>query len=115
MRGARILGLDVRETSSEVGPDGDYLAALRDAMPADVVAVRFHIPLEFSRILCRAADAVLANSGHEPFGLVGLEAMAAGGVAFTGSTGEDYAISRVNAIVLETAEAREIENYVIYL
>jgi hypothetical protein len=39
-----------------------------------------------------SADAVFANSGHEPFGLVGLETMAAGGVACTGCSGEDYAI-----------------------
>jgi len=31
--------------------------------------------------LYAAADAVLANSGKEPFGLVGLEVMAAGGIA----------------------------------
>jgi hypothetical protein len=58
---------------------------------------------------------VLANSGHEPFGLVGLEAMAAGGIAFTGSTGEDYAIPFVNAFVLETANPMEIVGYVMYL
>jgi Glycosyl transferases group 1 len=77
--------------------------------------VTSHIPLDLSRILYRAADAVLANSRHEPFGLVGLETMAAGGIAFTGSTGEDYVIPLVNAVVLETAEAREIEDYVLYL
>lgn len=58
---------------------------------------------------------MLANSRHEPFGLVGLEAMAAGGVAVTGSTGEDYTIPLVNAIVLETVEPEEIEGYVLYL
>jgi Glycosyl transferases group 1 len=47
--------------------------------------------------------------------LVGLEAMAAGGVALTGSTGEDYTISLVNAIVLETADPGEVEDYVLYL
>jgi glycosyltransferase involved in cell wall biosynthesis len=50
---------------------------------------------------------VLANSGHEPFGLVGLETMAAGGVACTGCSGEDYAVPGQNAIVLETGEPRE--------
>ncbi len=80
-----------------------------------MLVVRSHIPPEFARILYRAADAVLANSRHEPFGLVGLEAMAAGGVALTGSTGEDYTISLVNAIVLETADPGEIEDYVLYL
>ena len=58
---------------------------------------------------------VLAKSGHEPFGLVGLETMAAGGMAFTGGTGEDYAIHLHNSVVLETADPREIEAYVMYL
>ena len=44
---------------------------------------------------------MLANSGYEPFGLVGLEAMAAGGVAYVGSTGEDYAIPMRNSVVLD--------------
>lgn len=53
------------------------------------------------------ADAVLANSGDEPFGLVGLETMAAGGVACTGGSGEDYAVPGYNALVLETTDPRE--------
>jgi len=55
-----------------------------------------------------ACDAVLANSGHEPFGLVGLEVMGAGGIPVTGSTGEDYADSYRNAVVLETDDPLEI-------
>jgi glycosyltransferase involved in cell wall biosynthesis len=50
---------------------------------------------------------VLANSSHEPFGLVGLEAMAAGGLACTGCTGEDYAVPGRNALVLETNRPEE--------
>jgi glycosyltransferase involved in cell wall biosynthesis len=50
---------------------------------------------------------VLANSSHEPFGLVGLEAMAAGGIACTGCTGEDYAVPGRNALVLETGKPEE--------
>ncbi len=50
---------------------------------------------------------MLANSGHEPFGLVGLEAMAAGGVTCTGCSGEDYAIPGHNALVIETGDPRE--------
>jgi glycosyltransferase involved in cell wall biosynthesis len=50
---------------------------------------------------------VLANSGHEPFGLVGLETMAAGGVACTGCSGEDYAVPGQNALVLETGDPLE--------
>jgi glycosyltransferase involved in cell wall biosynthesis len=66
-------------------------------------------------VIYHAANAVLANSGREPFGLVGLETMAAGGIAFTGSTGEDYAIPFHNSIVLETSDPKEIESYVMYL
>ena len=115
VRYAHTLGLKVKETFFQAWPRSDYLATLRHAAPADVLVVTSHIPLDFSRILYRAADAVLANSRHEPFGLVGLEAMAAGGMALTGCTGEDYTISLVNAIVLETADPGEIEDYVLYL
>src|SRR5262249_21474509 len=55
----------------------------------------------------RGASAVLANSGHEPFGLVGLEAMAVGGLACTGYSGEDYADAGRNAVVLQTGDPAE--------
>jgi glycosyltransferase involved in cell wall biosynthesis len=58
-------------------------------------------------VLFRGADAVLATSGHEPFGLVGLETMAVGGLACTGCSGEDYAQPGQNALVLETDDPRE--------
>jgi glycosyltransferase involved in cell wall biosynthesis len=58
-------------------------------------------------VLFCSADAVLANSRHEPFGLVGLETMAVGGLACTGGTGEDYAIPDRNALVMETGEPGE--------
>jgi len=61
--------------------------------------------------LYAAADAVLANSGKEPFGLVGLEVMAAGGVAVCGATGEEYAEPFVNAIVCDTPDGRELATY----
>jgi glycosyltransferase involved in cell wall biosynthesis len=62
-----------------------------------------------------AADAVLANSGREPFGLVGLEAMAAGGLTFTGATGEEYAVDGQSAIVLDTDRPEEIVTQVLDL
>jgi len=92
-----------------------YFQALHDSCQADVIDIKFHLPQDFLRIIYRASDAVLANSGHEPFGIVGLETMAAGGIAFTGSTGEDYAIPYHNAFVLETSDPREIEGYLMYL
>jgi glycosyltransferase involved in cell wall biosynthesis len=58
-------------------------------------------------VLFRASDVVLANSSHEPFGLVGLEAMAAGGIACTGCSGEDYAVPGQNALVLQTDDPEE--------
>jgi glycosyltransferase involved in cell wall biosynthesis len=81
----------------------------------DIYNMRFFLPEEFVRTTYNAADATLANSGHEPFGLVALEVMAAEGIAVTGSTGEDYAISLENAIVTETEDPDEIVGYLLYL
>jgi glycosyltransferase involved in cell wall biosynthesis len=67
------------------------------------------------RVLYRAADGVLANSGREPFGLVGPETMAAGGTAFTGNTGEEYAQHMETAVVLDSADPSEAAWYVQYL
>jgi glycosyltransferase involved in cell wall biosynthesis len=58
-------------------------------------------------VLFKGSDAVLSNSEHEPFGLVGLETMAVGGLACTGCSGEDYAVPGYNALVLETTDPRE--------
>jgi glycosyltransferase involved in cell wall biosynthesis len=67
------------------------------------------------RALFRVCDFMLQNSGREPFGLVGLEVMAAGGLVFTGSTGEEYARHGKNAVVLDTEDAHEIASAVIDL
>jgi glycosyltransferase involved in cell wall biosynthesis len=84
------------------------LDALGDTDGVDVVNLRCHVDPEARAALFRRADAVLANSAHEPFGLVGLETMAAGGLACTGATGEDYALPGRNAVVLETGDPREL-------
>lgn len=92
------------------------IGALGEALQhADVLELRFFVPEDFLRVLYAAADGVLANSGHEPFGLVGLEVMACGGVAYTGCTGEDYAVSFQNAVVVDSDDAREIATYAIEL
>ena len=104
MQNAKSLGLTVREAKSESDRWDDHLCALSQASPADVVDIKFHLPSESSRVLYHAADGVLANSKHEPFGIVGLEAMAAGGIAYTGGTGEDYAIPFINSFVVETED-----------
>jgi glycosyltransferase involved in cell wall biosynthesis len=70
---------------------------------------------EMLLLIYAACDAVLANSGHEPFGLVGLEVMAAGVLAVTGSTGEDYAEAYRNALVLETSDPVELVTELVLL
>jgi glycosyltransferase involved in cell wall biosynthesis len=101
-RGLRV----VERTWNRPGADG-LLEALSGLGEADVVNLRAHVDKEARQVLFRGTDAVLANSGHEPFGLVGLETMAAGGIACTGCSGEDYAVPGQNAIVLETDTASE--------
>ncbi len=104
---AAAAGLSVCErASTEDGATG-LLNALRDVNGADIVHLTSSVDADARRTLFRAADAVLANSGHEPFGLVGLETMAAGGLACTGCTGEDYAVPGRNAVVLQTSDPRE--------
>jgi len=115
MYNARSLGLKVREVRTQGDSFTDYLQAIRQGDGADILNLRFHCPQSLLKFVYHTSDAVLANSGHEPFGLVGLETMAAGGIAFTGSTGEDYAIPYRNAIVMETADPKEIESYITYL
>jgi glycosyltransferase involved in cell wall biosynthesis len=104
---ARARGLRVVDRAwSRPGGRG-LLAALRDLDGAEVVNLCSYVDPGARRVLFRGADAVLANSGHEPFGLVGLEAMAVGGLTCTGCSGEDYAVAGQNALVLETADPRE--------
>lgn len=113
---ARGLGLTVKEVHAEGHSLEQCLRAIESAADsADILDLRFFLPDDFVRIMYRAADAVLANSGHEPFGLVGLEVMGAAGVAFTGSTGEDYAIAFENAVVLDTSDPGEIAGYIVRL
>jgi glycosyltransferase involved in cell wall biosynthesis len=112
---ARSLGLKVRDVRTQGNTFREYVQAISEGDGADVLNLRFHCPLSLLKSIYHTSDAVLANSGHEPFGLVGLETMAAGGIAFTGSTGEDYAIPYRNAMVMETADPKEIETYITYL
>lgn len=82
----------------------DLIESVHDV---DMVSIRSPLDPDSRRILFRASDAVLANSRHEPFGLVGLETMAVGGIACTGCSGEDYAMPGRNALVLETTDPLE--------
>ena len=115
LRHAYDIGLTIRDVVAQRPTMKQCMDAIKKAGPADIYNLRFFLPEEFVRTTYAAADATLANSGHEPFGLVALEAMAAEGIAFTGSTGEDYAISFENAIVTETEDPDEIVGYLLYL
>ncbi len=115
LRHAYHIGLQIKDVVAQRPNVEQCLDAIAKAGPADIYNLRFFLPEEFVRTTYHAADATLANSGHEPFGLVALEVMAAEGIAVTGSTGEDYAISLENAIVTETDDPDEIVGYLIYL
>ena len=104
---ARARGLSVADVQLPKDAS-EALQALKNSQPADVYNITSFMSDELISLLYSGADAVLANSGHEPFGLVGLEVMAAGGVAFVGSTGEDYAVPYLNSVVLDTDDPAEI-------
>lgn len=101
-RGLKIVDVRLPEKP------GEAVAALAALPRADVYNVQSFMSDEVISMFYAASDAVLANSGHEPFGLVGLEVMAVGGVAFVGSTGEDYAVPYLNAVVLDSDDPTEI-------
>jgi glycosyltransferase involved in cell wall biosynthesis len=107
---ARELGLEIEHLSVGSREPEAFIERLAIAEGA-IVELRTFVPEELLYALYHVADAVLANSGKEPFGLVGLEVMAASGVAVTGSTGEDYAQSFENAVVCDTGDGRELAAY----
>ncbi|HKW73789.1 MAG TPA: glycosyltransferase [Candidatus Dormibacteraeota bacterium] len=104
---AQHQGLVVRNVSAPADAE-EITTLLRQTEDADVINITTFISDAVVRLMYATSDAVLANSGHEPFGLVGLEVMGAGGIAVTGSTGEDYAEAYRNALVLETDDPLEI-------
>ncbi len=113
---ARSLGLRIKDIFTGGETIEDQLKAIVSGSEgADFLNLHFYCPQELLRLIYHASSGILANSGREPFGLVGLETMAAGGIAYTGCTGEDYAIPFYNSIVLETSDPKEIESYVMYL
>lgn len=110
-RGLRVVDV----TSADRTLTGGLAALTAASGQGDIYNLRFFVPESMGRALYGAADGVLANSGHEPFGLVGLEAMAAGGLVFTGASGEDYATSMSNCVVVETDDPEEICASILYL
>jgi glycosyltransferase involved in cell wall biosynthesis len=105
---ARHHGLAVCDWFEPVDDTGGVVRALVESRGAPVVNLCRFLPEGVLPEIFLAATAVLANSGHEPFGLVGLEAMAAGGVAMVGATGEEYARPYGNAIVVESEDGAEV-------
>jgi glycosyltransferase involved in cell wall biosynthesis len=103
-------GLAVERLAYE-GSDGHKVIEGIEISTAPIIHLRAFLDEPTLSALYAAADAVLANSGREPFGLVGLEAIAAGGIAVCGATGEEYAEPFVNAIVCDTADGRELATY----
>lgn len=103
---ARRLGLAVTERQqAETGPRG-LLETLEGVGDADIVSLTSPLSPPACRLLFSGCLAVLADSAHEPFGLVGLETMAVRGVACTGGTGEDYVEPGRNALVLRDGDPR---------
>jgi glycosyltransferase involved in cell wall biosynthesis len=127
MRGSRseyadIVGERIRERGLTVervtlGADAPpkELAAALQAVEADVAFLDFFVSERALRSLYAAADGVLANSEKEPFGLVGLEVMGAGGIAFVGRTGEDYAVPYGNSVVVQSDDPRELRTHLLTL
>ncbi|MDQ7823915.1 MAG: glycosyltransferase [Candidatus Eremiobacteraeota bacterium] len=89
------------------------LNALRHHSQADIIEMDFYVPEEFLMLLYGTADTVLANSGYEPFGIVGLEVMAKGGIAIVGDTGEDYARSFFNSFRVQNDDPAELVSFIL--
>lgn len=112
---AASLGLTMQEINLEGKDLDDSLRELLFSQSTDLINIQSFIPPDLSRIMFACSSAVLANSIHEPFGLVGLEAMASGGAAYVGMTGEDYAHDFEDSVVLETTDAKEAVASMLYL
>jgi glycosyltransferase involved in cell wall biosynthesis len=104
---AAAHGLRVVERTLPYPGVRGVLPLVESVHDVDIVSIRSSLDADSRRVLLRTSDAVLANSQHEPFGLVGLETMAVGGIACTGCSGEDYAVPGRNALVLETTDPLE--------
>jgi len=124
---AKSLGMVIENITSQIDSNNSYLnvmsendltrysQALAKASTSDIFNFAFPIPPSLLKLLYRASDVVLASSGHDPFGLMGMEAMAAGAIVFTNRKAEGIAKHMGNAIVLDKYTAEEIQFYVSYL
>ena len=120
--GSEAHGWEVYSRASELGlsiarcawSDDEVLhCALSRHLDADIIFLEGHLSFGDRQALYQASHAVLANSAIEPFGLVGLEAMASGGLVLVGSTGEDYSLSGHDSISLQTASPGEIMHHLL--
>ncbi|MDE3113558.1 MAG: glycosyltransferase family 4 protein, partial [Chloroflexota bacterium] len=107
-RRARRRGLSVDDLRLPAEAPVPAVTKAIAASSGDVVHLDFFVSEPPLRALYAAADGVLANSSKEPFGLVGLEVMACGGIAYLGRTGEDYAVPYGNCVVVQTDDPREL-------
>ncbi len=105
---ASHLGLNIADLGERYTSVESLASAIAAHPESHILNLTAFLPDDLVPPIYAAVDGVLANSLHEPFGLVGLEVMASGGVPFVGSTGEDYAIPEENAVVLDTDDPREI-------
>ena len=105
---ARRRGLSVAPVSWSSDSPKALVLAISPVAGADVIDLRGYLNQRQLKVLYQAADAVIANSGVEPFGLVGLEVMACGGLAFVGATGEDYVTPGYDAVSLQTDSPDEL-------
>ncbi|MDE3103432.1 MAG: glycosyltransferase family 4 protein [Chloroflexota bacterium] len=114
---ARVARRGLSVDSLRIAPDAPVPAVTRAiaASASDVVHLDFFVSERALRALYAAADGVLANSTKEPFGLVGLEVMACGGIAYLGRTGEDYAVPYGNCVVVQTDDPRELGSHLAFL
>jgi glycosyltransferase involved in cell wall biosynthesis len=104
----RAHGLAVERVALPAESATRDLAAVVARSDAEILFLDYFIPERTLRALYQSADGVLANSEKEPFGLVGLEVMASGGIAYVGRTGEDYAVPFGNAVVMQSEDPREL-------
>jgi len=107
LRKAEAVGLRVTERTLTSPDLRGLLQALEALEDVEVLSILSPLQAGVRGLLFHGSDIVLANSDHEPFGLVGLETMAVAGVACVGHTGEDYATAGYNALVLETDDPQE--------
>lgn len=112
---ARATGLEAANTTCGDSSAAALCRTIAASHSSDVVFVQSALSRPQLQSLYRASDGVLANSGIEPFGLVGLEAMACGGLSFIGATGEDYATPGHDAISLQTSSPSELVAHLLRL